>query len=102
RRRDEQFEKAVERRTLDDRALRGDALLAARLEAGAGNAGCGIGEVGVRADDVGGIRAELADEFLRAGGAGELVAGGGAAGDGDGGDERMGGEELRGLAPARH
>ena len=40
--------------------------------------------------------------FFAPGGAGELVAGGGAAGHGDDGNQRMGGEQLRGLAPARH
>src|SRR5262245_4558710 len=98
----EQLEEAVEHRLLHDHALRRDALLAAGLEGGAGDAGCRIGEVGVGADNIGRIGAELADELLRAGGAGKLVAGGGAAGDGDDGDKRMGGKELRALAPARH
>ena len=72
----------------------------AGFEAGARDARCGVVEVGVGAHDVGGVGAELADEFLRAGGAGKLVAGGGAAGDGDGGDQRMGGQQLGGLTPA--
>ena len=96
----EQLEEAVEHGLLDDHALRRDALLSARFEAGARDAGGGVVEVGVGAHDVGGVGAELADEFLRAGGAGKLVAGGGAAGDGDGGDQRMGGKQLGGLAPA--
>ena len=98
----EQLEEAVEDRPLHDHALRRDALLAAGLEGGAGDAGRRVGEVGVGADDIRRVGAEFADELLRAGGAGKLVAGGGAAGDGDDGDERMGGEQLRALAPARH
>src|SRR5262245_7338814 len=44
--RDEQFEKPLEHRPLDDDALRRDALLAARLESGAGDARRGIVEIG--------------------------------------------------------
>ena len=71
---DEQLEEFLVHRALDDHALRRDALLPARLEAGAGDAGRRVREVGVGADDVGGVRAQLADEFLGAGGAGKLVA----------------------------
>src|SRR5262252_540272 len=81
-RRDEQFEKAIEHRLLDDHSLRRDALLAARLEGRARDARRGIVEVGVGADDVRCVRSEFADEFLCARGAGQFVAGCCAAGDG--------------------
>jgi hypothetical protein len=77
-------------------------LLAACLESRAGDARGRIVEIGVGADDVGGVRAELANEFLCARGAGEFIPGGGAAGDGNHRDQRMRGEELGGLAPAGH
>src|SRR5215813_9542563 len=100
RRRDEQFEKAIEHRPLDDYPLRRNALLAARLESRARDARRRIVEIGVGADDVRRVRSEFADEFLGARGAGQFVAGGGAASDGDDRHQRMGGEELRGLASA--
>jgi hypothetical protein len=54
---DEQVEKAVEHRLFDDHALCGDALLAARLEGSSSDARRRIVEIGVGADDVGGVRA---------------------------------------------
>src|SRR5215471_8304850 len=98
--RDEQFEKPLEYRPLDDDALRRDALLPARLERRAGDARRGIVEVGIGADDIRRVRAEFADEFLGARGSRQFIAGGGAAGDGHDRDKRMGGKELGGLAPA--
>ena len=77
-------------------------MLAARLESGARDARRRVGKVGVGADDVRRIGAELAHEFLRSRRARQLVAGGGAAGDRDDGDQRMGGEQLGCLASARH
>src|SRR6516225_3079189 len=100
--RDEQVEKAVEHRPLDDHPLGRDALLAARLEGRAGNARRCIVEIGIGTDDVRGVRAEFADEFLRARGAREFIAGRGAAGDRDHRDQRMRGQELGGFAPAGH
>src|SRR5215831_4481801 len=79
-RRDEQFEKAIEHRPLDDHPLRRNALLATRLESRARNARRRIVEIGIRTHDVRRVGSELADEFLRAGGAGQLITGGGAAG----------------------
>src|SRR5262250_1375508 len=64
-RRDEQFEKAVEHRPLDDYPLRRNALLAARLEGRPRDARRRIVEIGVGADDVRCVRSEFADEFLR-------------------------------------
>src|SRR5215470_15808967 len=79
--RDEQFQKTLEYRPLDDDPLRRDALLAARLERRAGDACRRILEIGIRADDICGVGAEFTYEFLRARGAGQCIAGGGAAGD---------------------
>src|SRR6516165_716515 len=90
-RRDEQFEKAVEHRPLDDHPLRRNALLTARLESCARDARRRIVEIGIRTHDVRRVGSELADEFLRTRGASQLVAGGGAAGDGDDRHQRMGG-----------
>ena len=73
-RRHERRQERVEHRLLDDHPLRRDALLAARLEAGRRDALGRVGEVGVRTHDVGGVRAELADEFLRPGRARQIVA----------------------------
>ena len=75
-------------------------MLAARLECRAGDAHRGILEIGIRADDIRCVRAELTDEFLGARGPCQFIAGGSAAGDGDRRDEGMGGKELGGLAPA--
>ena len=99
---DEQIEEAIEHRRFHDNALRRDALLAARLESRSRDARCRISKIGIRTDDVRCIRAELADEFLRAGRACKLVAGSGAAGDRDRGNQRMAGEQLCCLAAAWH
>src|SRR5262245_53063180 len=100
--RDEQVEKAVEHWPLGDHPLGRDALLAARLEGRAGDARRRIVELGIGADDIRSVRAEFANEFFRARGAGEFIAGGGAAGDRDYRDQRMRGQELGGFAPAGH
>src|SRR5499425_1360486 len=63
--RNEQFEKAIEHRPLDDHPLRRNALLAARLEGRPRDARRRIVEIGVGADDVRCVRSEFADEFLR-------------------------------------
>jgi hypothetical protein len=99
---DEQIEEALEHRSFHDDALRRDALLAARLEGRSRDARCRIGKIGIRTDDVRCIGAELADKFLRAGRACKLVAGSGAAGDRDRGNQRMAREQLCCIPPAWH
>jgi len=87
---------------LDDHPLGRNALLAARLEAGRRDALGRVGEVGIRAHDIGGVRAELGDEFLRPAARTRSLPAAVLPVSVIACNQRVGGERLGGVAAAGH
>src|SRR5690606_19131562 len=90
----------LEYRLFDNDALRRDALLAARLEGRRHDADSGVSYVGIGADDIGRVAAELSDEWLGARRFRQRMACRRAAGQGHQRYVRVAGKPAGYIAPA--